>query len=290
MTRVLGTVIAGLLGLAFGSFLNVCVSRWPKGESVVKPRSFCEGCGRTLAWWENVPLLSWMALRGRCRTCGTWIGWRTVVVEVAMGGSWAMVAWDSLGALAMPQPPNIEISIADAIARMVFYWLLVALAALDAENLWLPDRLTLPGIGLGFVTSLLLTPLDKVWWSQRMTAREAAIDDVISIAVACCLVLAIRGLYWLVRRKEGLGLGDVKLMGMLAAWLWLPGALFAFAVGVVLGAMAAVVFIIARPQMRESGGWAAMKLPLGTFLCIGGIVSGLWGEQIIYAYLRWAGF
>ena len=96
MIRILGTVFAALLGLAFGSFLNVCLSRWPEGESIVTPRSHCRNCGRVLAWWENVPLLSWLALRGRCRGCGAWIGWRYVIVEAAVGGLWAMVAWQSL--------------------------------------------------------------------------------------------------------------------------------------------------------------------------------------------------
>jgi len=84
MIRVLGTVFAALLGLAFGSFLNVCLSRWPQDESVAAPRSHCRSCGRTLPWWENVPLLSWLALRGRCRSCKAWIGWRYPLVELAV--------------------------------------------------------------------------------------------------------------------------------------------------------------------------------------------------------------
>jgi leader peptidase (prepilin peptidase)/N-methyltransferase len=80
MIRILGTIFAGLLGLCFGSFLNVCLSRWPTSESVVSPRSHCRHCGRTLTWWENVPLVSWLMLRGRCRTCRAWIGWRYPLV------------------------------------------------------------------------------------------------------------------------------------------------------------------------------------------------------------------
>ncbi len=85
MIRILGTIFAGLLGLAFGSFLNVCLSRWPAGESVIKPRSHCRNCDHTLAWWENVPLVSWLVLRGRCRNCRGWIGWRYPVVEAGGG-------------------------------------------------------------------------------------------------------------------------------------------------------------------------------------------------------------
>ena len=97
MIRVLGTVFAAMLGLAFGSFLNVCLSRWPQGESIVHPRSHCRRCGRTLAWWENIPLVSWIALRGRCRGCGAWIGWRYVLVECAVAAVWSLLAWRSMG-------------------------------------------------------------------------------------------------------------------------------------------------------------------------------------------------
>ena len=93
MIPIYVTVFAGVLGLAFGSFLNVCATRWPEEESNVKGRSRCRSCGRTLAWWENIPLASWLALRGRCRTCKTWIGWRYPLAELAVGGLWAFSAW-----------------------------------------------------------------------------------------------------------------------------------------------------------------------------------------------------
>ncbi len=99
-----------------------------------------------------------------------------------------------------------------------------------------------------------------------------------------------RWIYWLIRRREGVGLGDAKLMAMLAAWLGLPGALLSFVIGVVLGAVVALV-LLAAPSVRQNRkSWMLTKLPLGTFLCVGGIVSSLWGEPMIQAYLRWAGF
>jgi leader peptidase (prepilin peptidase)/N-methyltransferase len=99
----------------------------------------------------------------------------------------------------------------------------------------------------------------------------------------------IRWIYWLIRRHEGIGLGDAKLMALLAAWLGLPGALLAFGLGVVLGALVAIVLLAVPSVRRDSKTWALRKLPLGTFLCIGGIVSSLWGSPILAAYLRWAG-
>jgi leader peptidase (prepilin peptidase)/N-methyltransferase len=96
MMRIFGTIFAGVMGLAFGSFLNVCLSRWPAGESVVSPGSHCRQCGRSLAWWENLPLLSWLVLRGRCRTCHVWIGWRYPLVEFSVGVLWSYSAWHSI--------------------------------------------------------------------------------------------------------------------------------------------------------------------------------------------------
>jgi leader peptidase (prepilin peptidase)/N-methyltransferase len=111
---------------------------------------------------------------------------------------------------------------------------------------------------------------------------------LLAILAAAGLILLIRWLYWLIRRREGIGLGDAKLMAMLAAWLGFPGALLAFVLGVILGALVAVVQLAVPSVRNPSQPRSAGKLPLGTFLCIGGIVSSLWGRQIIAAYLRWA--
>jgi leader peptidase (prepilin peptidase)/N-methyltransferase len=303
MIRILGTVLGGLLGLAFGSFLNVCLSRWPEGESVVKPRSHCRSCGRTLAWWENVPLVSWVALRGRCRTCKTKISWRYPLVELTVGTLWSMTAWRFLDLASNPDLPDVSrLSLSmSAIGTMFFAWLLVFLTVLDAEHLWLPDWLTLPGtvIGLAFAIlnpvfdlefdSITLLPLTFKLDYLRTGLWHAAVYQIVGVLLAAGLILLIRWTYWLVRRREGIGLGDAKLMAMLGAWLGLSGALLSFAIGVVLGAVFALVVLAVSAARRESDTWLLSKLPLGTFLCIGGIVSALWGQPIIAAYLRWVG-
>ncbi|MGD0097943.1 MAG: prepilin peptidase [Terracidiphilus sp.] len=290
MIRILGTIFAGLMGLAFGSFLNVCVTRWPAGESIISPRSHCRQCGRTLGWWENVPLVSWLALRGRCRTCRTWIGWRYPLVEFSVALLWARQAWDSLNFMFLPDAPASDVVLADALGKMIFYWLLVTLAVLDTENLWLPDWLTFAGMALGFLLTTLLAPLDDFWGVERATAKSAALDDLLAILLAAGLILVIRWLYRLVRRREGMGLGDAKLMAMLAAWLGFPGALLAFVLGAVMGALVGVILLVAPATKTDRDPWAAIKLPFGTFLCIGGIISSLWGQPMIDAYLHWAGF
>jgi leader peptidase (prepilin peptidase)/N-methyltransferase len=298
MIRILGTIFAGLMGLAFGSFLNVCLSRWPAGESIVQPRSHCRQCGRTLAWWENVPLVSWLALRGRCRTCRAWIGWRYPLVEAGVGMLWAYTFWGAAFQLTRPGfsfasedalLAYIELEL--AVGTMAFFWALIGLAVLDAEHLWLPDLITLPGIALGIIFYgatigqlqwfFLVNPWPWVW--------KALVDRLLSAVAATALILLIRWVYWLVRRREGIGLGDAKLMAMLAAWLGLPQALLAFGIGIMLGALAAVVLLVIPSARRESEPLAMSKLPLGTFLCIGGIVSSLWGQPILAVYLRLAG-
>jgi leader peptidase (prepilin peptidase) / N-methyltransferase len=152
MILILGTIFAGLLGLAFGSFLNVCLSRWPEGESVVSPRSNCRHCDHGLAWWENVPLVSWIALRGRCRKCRAWIGWRYPLVELSVGLLWA-AAWAHHARDLLSSPLAPAYSLFLMVASAVLFWMLVALAALDAEHLWLPNAITLPGIVLGMIYS-----------------------------------------------------------------------------------------------------------------------------------------
>ena len=298
MLRILGTIFAALLGLCFGSFLNVCLSRWPAGESVVHPRSHCRACGRTLAWWENVPLVSWIALRGRCRSCGAWISVRYPLVEVLVAILWAVFTWRSPEFLehASPAKFGLACGIFLYLAKLALGWVVVALAALDAENLWLPDRLTLPGISLGFLFAIVGTYQASWRWnvvydccSVASFDRRDFFADLAIRGLAClitaAIILLIRWVYWLIRRREGMGLGDAKLMAMLAAWLGLQGALLSLFLGVVLGAVYAVAMLAGRSR-RSEGGWATAQLPLGTFLCIGGIISALWGQQIIGAYLR----
>ncbi len=300
MMHILGAVYAGLMGLAFGSLLNVCVLRWPRGESMIRPRSHCRGCGRTLAWWEILPVVSWLFLRGRCRTCHVRVSCRYPLIEMAVGIPWAIAGWQWLGSFLEPElPPHFYYSsMVVFLGKLILSWLLVALAVLDAEHFWLPDWITLPGIAAGFIAFLLrlgltsgniLSAQDDISLPQSIFLH-GAIRRLFGILAAAGLILAIRWVYWLVRRREGIGMGDAKLMAMLASWLGLSGALLSFGLGAVLGSAAAVVLLTVSSARGDSEGWATIKLPFGTFLCIGGMVGSLWGQPIIAAYLRLAGF
>jgi leader peptidase (prepilin peptidase)/N-methyltransferase len=149
--------------------------------------------------------------------------------------------------------------------------------------------MTLPGIAIGFLLNFVLTALESLPGFLKQNLILTLERELVAIAAAAGLILLIRWVYWLIRRREGLGLGDAKLMALLAAWLGLPLALLSLSIGVVLGALLAL-FVLLLPRRETDEPWALLKMPLGTFLCVGGIVSALWGQPIIAAYMRWAGF
>src|SRR6185312_11947333 len=223
------------------------------------------------------PVASWLALRGRCRTCRAWIGWRYPLVELSVAALWAESVWEFLSLLGTPNlfQSDLYAALVTMLGRMLLFWLLVALAVLDAENFWLPDLLTWPGIVLGFGYTVL-----QAHFSQRPPlmpaavrggAASAAVISLISIVAAAGLILVIRFIYRLARHQEGIGLGDAKLMAL-------------------LGAVVATVLLAVLSRRKSDVAWGRTMLPLGTFLCIGGIVSALWGEPLIAAYLHWTGF
>jgi leader peptidase (prepilin peptidase)/N-methyltransferase len=294
-------VFAGIFGLAFGSFLNVCATRWPEEESAVKGRSHCRNCDRTLAWRENIPLLSWLVLRGRCRTCSASIGWRYLIAELAVGGLWAFSTWHTF--LEAPElrngnlsTDNAAISLANGIARLIFLWILVALAVMDAENLWLPDRLTISGIGLGF---LLAVARGGIFASM---AFGGGLDEwrhhvaywqfywFIGAVAPAAGIMLIRWLYFMIRGQDGIGMGDVKLLAMIGGWLGVRCAALTFAIAVLLGALFALVILVVPSARASNKSWKQQRLPFGTFLAIGAVVCAFWGVPLAAAYMGWAGF
>jgi len=291
-------VLAGLAGLVFGSFLNTCATRWPRNESATKPRSHCRACERTLRWWENIPLISWLALRGRCRTCRERIGGRYLLVELVVALLWAFAVWKIFNAAPelnygrMSYSASVEL--AEGLARIIFLWILVALAVLDVENFWLPDKLIWPGIGLGLALALVRATLEttlgsgggfQVW--EHFAASYVAIW-FLGAVIAAGVLLVIRFIYHWVRGQEGIGMGDVKLMAMLGGWFGAQCALLSFGIAVILGALVALIALaIPTPHVGDVPWWKK-KLPFGTFLCLGAFVGTFWGLSIIALYRKWA--
>jgi leader peptidase (prepilin peptidase)/N-methyltransferase len=293
------TCFAAILGLAFGSFLNVCASRLPEGESIVSPGSHCRSCDHPLRWFQNIPLVSWIALRGRCSNCKAPISRRYPLTELAVGFTWAWIAWQAASSIVSAElttTSSAEICIVAA-GNMILCWLLILLATLDAENLWLPNRLTLGGSVLGIPFALVRFGVHWVWPPApleliqiRTNISGQVIDWLLGIVLAPSIILFARWSYRLMRHREGIGLGDVKLMLLLGVWLGLAHTLLAFVLGVFLGSIFSLFLLAAPRARRDDTSWLLNRIPLGTFLCIGGILSALWGSSLIAAYLRISGF
>lgn len=293
-------------GLLLGSFLNVCISRLPAGESLVRPRSHCGACGQTIGWQDNIPLLSWVMLRARCRHCGARISWRYPAVELATA-VWFLLAYmvthhAILADLAMAGPDHMARLLLDGVGTAVLGFLLIGLMVIDWQTHTLPDALTLTGAAVGFVLTcaqaiFLSTGEGDIHFSPRSKLRMqspgsfAARGDVFltgpealvlgrlgAILAAAGLLLLIRAVYKALRGREGMGLGDAKLLGMIAAFLGFGNAFLTFFLGMVACAVYAVI-LLSRGRAT-----AATRLPLGSFLCGAGLVNALLGEAVLTWY------
>ncbi len=266
-----------LLGLIFGSFLNVVRVRLPAGESIVHPGSRCPQCRHPLAWWQNIPLLSWFLLRGRCRSCAKPISALYPLIELTLGLLWPLCA-----AVAPIQPHPVRIL--QIVATSAFCWIMLLLAALDREHLWLPDRVTWPAIALGLLyqwiravlapapVSFLLAELLRSPALLR-SPFAALLHAALAALSGAAIVLVIRLVYWVVRRREGMGLGDAKLMAALGAWLGFAGMTDSFMVAVLTASLVALLWIAFRLRHHGAESWSMLPLPLGTFLALAAIVE-----------------
>ncbi len=258
--RWLIAALAGVFGLVIGSFLNVCSLRWPVDESVVRPRSRCPGCGTQLRWHENVPVVSWLALGGRCRTCYTPISAQYPLVELATGLVWAGVVW--------AQGP-----VPEAVRGGLFLTVLLGIALADARFYIIPDQFSVGGTVLGLCLAFLpggVTPL----------ASAAGIAGGFG-----ALWLVGVGGTWLIRRlrpgrleeagvDRALGGGDVKMMGMVGAFLGLWGV----ATTLFLGSVVALLVFGPITALTKR------LIPLGIFLAVGAAFSYGWGETLLEWY------
>jgi leader peptidase (prepilin peptidase)/N-methyltransferase len=242
-----------LLGLVIGSFLNVVIARLPDGRSMWQPRSACPGCGTPIAWHDNVPLVSFIALRGRCRACGMAISPRYPIVEAATGLLFA-AAYLVLG-------PTL-----DFVVAAVLLSILVAITAIDLSHQIIPDVITLPGIVVGIIANLA---------TRRVTWIESLLGIVVGGGIFFVIILASRG---------GMGGGDMKLGAMLGAFLGWKLGLLALLLGVLSGgAVALVLLILGRKGRKEA-------IPFGPFLALGGAVTYLWGAKLLGWYLGYFTF
>ena len=262
--------IALLFGLLIGSFLNVCIYRWPRDLSVVKPRSHCVACQKTIAWYDNIPVVSFVLLGGRCRYCQASISFRYPVVELATGllfFYWVQAF--GLSALA---------------AKMcIFTAMLVALAFCDLEERILPDEFTLGGLLVGLVFAGFVPVPDvtapAILWLIGVHVPDRAIPLVESALGAALPAFFLWGGGWLyqkIRHREGLGLGDVKLVAMVGAFLGLRNALLTLILGSLSGSILGYGYIKLTRKDPHT-----YELPFGTFLGLAALVAALAGEKIM---------
>ena len=256
-------IFALLFGLIIGSFLNVCIYRWPRDLSVVKPRSYCTACDKMIVWYDNVPVLSYLLLGGRCRHCRARISWRYPVVELATG--LLFFYWVYTHGVA-----------AYAIKMCVFSALLVGLTFSDLEERILPDEMTLGGIAMGLAFAWFVKIDDVVgqmtlWLLHvRLPERYYSLEE--SAMGAALPALCLWGGGWLyekLRHKEGLGLGDVKLIAMVGAFLGLHAALLTLILGSISGSIVGFAYIKFTHQDAST-----YELPFGTFLGISALIAG----------------
>ena len=264
------SLLALLFGLLIGSFLNVCIHRWPRNRSVVKPRSHCVRCRKGIAWYDNIPLFSYLALGGRCRNCQAKISWRYPLVEFLTG----VLFYYQVATLG----PTLV-----AAKMCVLCAMCVALIFCDLEKRILPDEFTIGGMVVGLAFSFFVPVQDitaqAVTWMLGITIPVWAFSPAEAAlgAFMPAFFLWFGGwVYYRVRHREGLGLGDVKLIAMVGAFLGLRGALLTLILGSVSGSVIGYTYIKMTGQDPSE-----YELPFGTFLGAAALVAGLFGPHTL---------
>jgi len=272
-------LVITLFGLLFGSFLNVCIVRLPRRQSIVLPRSHCPFCMHTIRWYDNIPLVSYVLLRGRCRDCHARISPQYVIVE-ALTAILLVATYRRFGF----SPEFVKYS--------AFVMILIVLIFTDLRERLIPHAVTVFGIGLGVLLSLFINvdsrPLG--WLAERMGWFPP--ETVLSVLGALLGALVGGGLFYAVgtafyilggRKKEYLGFGDVMLMLMVGTFLGAPLTLLTILLGSFAGSIVALSITLAVPRFRN------YHWPYGTFLGIAAIYAALDGPRLLEAYFRWSG-
>ena len=249
-----GLVFATIWGALWGSFANVCVYRLPRGLSVVRPSSQCPSCHAGIAWYDNIPVLSFVLLLGRCRRCKSSIGWQYPLLETLAATLTAMV----FVRFVLHGRGELPGQLVRFVVHSYFVLVLLVLAAIDLQHLLLPDRVTLPAIVLFF-------------FAGRLLGDVALVDALIGMIVGYGLIWLISEGYYRLTGREGLGLGDGKLLALVGAflgWQALPWTLF---IGSVLGSLVAIPWLWWRRRAGDTATLRHVAVPFGPFLSIGAV-------------------
>lgn len=260
--------VFGAFGAIFGSFLNVCIARWPKDESVVRPRSRCPGCGGGIAWYDNIPVVSWLALRGRCRRCGEPISAQYPLVEAATAALW-------VGALWLLGPSLLAVRLA------LVATILLGVAVTDAQSYLIPDGFTINGLVVAMVGALAGALLGE------QLPFAGPWDAVVGACTGAGAITIIGWLGEVAMKKEAMGYGDATLMAFVGALLGPVRALLCIFVGAALAAAAflLIVYPIVWLRARRSGTeFEPPLVPFGVFLAPAAVVTLLFGNALLGWY------
>jgi leader peptidase (prepilin peptidase)/N-methyltransferase len=260
-------VLAALLGLAVGSHLNVVAYRLPLGRSLVRPGSACPRCGTPIRALDNLPVVGWLLLRGRCRSCGEPIALRYPLIEAVTGILFVLVM--------LRYGPTI-----DLVGGWILAALLVALTAIDVEHFLLPDALTWGGIVAGLAVRAAVGIELTARGEPGAAAGRPLLHGVLGAALGAGILLALIYGWYLVRREWGMGLGDVKMLAMIGAFLGWRGTVVALFVAALGGALVGIALLAGQRAGLKT------KLPFGAFLGLGGVVALLVGDRLVAAYTR----
>lgn len=254
-----------LFGLLIGSFLNVCIYRMPRDLSVVRPRSYCPSCEHPIAWYDNVPILSYFVLRARCRHCAAPIPARYPVVELLTGALFFAIV--------------LELGVTPVAGKLcLLSAALVALTFADLEERILPDEFTLGGLAAGIALAWFIPVPDFLGgtilglYGVELSPRSASLAEAVFGAIVPAGFLWLAGyIFEKLRHKEGLGFGDVKMLAMIGAFLGIRGSLLVLVVGSVLGSVIGLIFIFLTRKDASS-----YELPFGTFLGAAAVAVSLY--------------
>ncbi len=247
-------VFAFIFGLCIGSFLNVCIYRLPASKSISHPRSSCTSCNELIPFYDNIPVLSYVLLRGKCRFCREPISVRYPIIEL-LTGWFALITFLKYGL-------SLE-----ALIYFVFIAALLVITFVDIDHQIIPDIISLPGIPIFFLASFGLSQIN---W----------LDSLIGILVGGGSLLLVAWIYSLITQKEGMGGGDIKLLAMIGAVIGWQGVLFTIFVASAVGTLAGMLVMLkSRKGMK-------LKIPFGPFLAIGGIAYIFFGPQLIRWYFQ----
>lgn len=253
-------VLIFILGSIFGSFLNVCIYRIPRGESIIKPNSHCPKCGHILSWYENIPILSFIILAGRCKSCKKGISYIYPLVEI-MTASLAVVIFI-----------NFSITLKSVIFFVLFSSLIVA-TFIDFQRHEIPDTVTLPGIGIGLILSFLYPSL-----LSKTEPLASFFDSLLGVVVGGGSLYLMGFFGEIVFKKEAMGGGDIKLLSMIGSFLGWRIALLTFFIAPFFGSITGLILKIRKGKEI---------IPYGPYLSLAALISLLWGENIIrFLFLR----